>query len=124
MQGMELQFGIAKPVAEFGDLGFVRIVQVLPRAENLYRADTRLLDPAEQCHGEPVVDEQVRRQKMIHLWFSILWPCFRCADRLRRPAIHFRTRWQHNRPARPPAGWYSRGFPEWPQYPANIRAPS
>ena len=45
---MQLQFGIAEPVSKFGDLCLVPVIQVLARAEDLYRADPQLLDSAEQ----------------------------------------------------------------------------
>jgi hypothetical protein len=37
MEGVELEFGIAKPVAEFGDLGFVAVVEML-RAQKISTA--------------------------------------------------------------------------------------
>ena len=40
-----LQLGVAEPVAEFGDLRLVAIVEVLAGAENLDRGNARLLDP-------------------------------------------------------------------------------
>ena len=44
MQRVQLQLGIAEPVAEFGDLRLVAIVQMLARAEDLYRGNSGLLD--------------------------------------------------------------------------------
>ncbi len=44
MQGVKLQIRIAEPVAQFGDLRAVAIVQMLPRAENLHGGDARVLD--------------------------------------------------------------------------------
>ena len=46
VQRVQLQLGIAEPVAEFGDLRLVAIVQVLARAEDLHRGDSGLLDLA------------------------------------------------------------------------------
>jgi hypothetical protein len=44
-------------VAEFGDLGFIAIIEMLPRAENFYRGDSGLLDFAKQRRCQPVIDE-------------------------------------------------------------------
>ena len=46
MQRMELQLGISKPVAQFGDLLLVVIVKVLARAEYFHRGYPRLLNAA------------------------------------------------------------------------------
>ena len=67
VQRVQLQLGIAEPVAEFGDLRLVAIVQVLARAENLDRGNAGLLDSAEQRRRQPVIDEQVRGEYVIHL---------------------------------------------------------
>ena len=59
MHGMQLQFGIAKPMAEFADLRGVAIVQVLSRAKELDRGNTRLPDLLEPGGGEPMICEDV-----------------------------------------------------------------
>jgi hypothetical protein len=66
VHGMELKVGIPKPVPQFNDLGAVAIVQMLTRAKNLYCRDSGLLDPVQHCNREPVVDEQVRGQNVLH----------------------------------------------------------
>ena len=48
VQRVQLQIGIAEPVAQFGDLRLIAIIQVLARAEDLHRGDPGLLDFAEQ----------------------------------------------------------------------------
>ena len=63
---MKFEFGIAEPVAEFGDLRLVAIIQVLTRAEDLDCADTGLLDSAEQGRRQAMIHEQVGRQYVIH----------------------------------------------------------
>ena len=66
VQRMQLQFGIAKPVAQLGDLRAIAIVQVLARAENLHRRDARLMDLIQPDGGQPMIHEQVRRQNVMH----------------------------------------------------------
>src|SRR5215467_128233 len=51
---------------QFGNLLLVAIVQVLAGAENFDRRNTRLLDSRQQRYGQPVVDEKVRRECMVH----------------------------------------------------------
>src|SRR3954465_987182 len=63
---MQLQIRIAEPVPEFGDLRLVATVQMLTRAENLYRGDSGMLDFTEQCRGQSVIDEQMRGQYVLH----------------------------------------------------------
>ena len=76
---VQLQLGIAEPVAQFGDLRLVAIVQVLARAEDLHGGNSGLLDSARAAPRQPVVDEQVRGQYVIHQVVSVLPRCLRCA---------------------------------------------
>ena len=66
VQRVQLQIGIAEPVAQFGDLRLIAIIQVLARAENLYRGDSGVLNFSEQRGCQPVIDEQMRGQYVIH----------------------------------------------------------
>jgi hypothetical protein len=67
VQGVELEIGVAEPVAQFGDLRLVVVVEVLAGAENLDRGDAGLPDPSEQGGGQAVINEYVRRQIVVHL---------------------------------------------------------
>ncbi len=58
---MQLQLGIAEPVAQFVDLRAIAIIQMLARAEDLDRRNAGLLDPVQPDRREPMIDEQVRR---------------------------------------------------------------
>jgi serine/threonine protein kinase HipA of HipAB toxin-antitoxin module len=63
---MQLHVGIAKPVPELRDLGFIRVVQVLARAKDLHGRNSSLLNLAEHRGGQAMVDKQMCRQYMIH----------------------------------------------------------
>jgi hypothetical protein len=53
-------------VAEFRDLSFIVIIQMLARAKDLDRGDPGLLDSCQQRRSQAMVDEQMRRQCVIH----------------------------------------------------------
>jgi hypothetical protein len=63
---MELQVRVAKPVAQFGDLGAIAVVQVLPRAEDFHGRNPRALNLVELRNRQPVTDEQVRGKNVMH----------------------------------------------------------
>ena len=64
---MELQLRIAKPVAEFGDLRAVAIIQMLAGAEDLHQRNARVPDPLEPDRGQAVVDEQMSGERAMHI---------------------------------------------------------
>ena len=53
-------------MAEFGDLRLIAIIQVLARAEYFYRGNSGLLNFAEERRRQPVIDEQMSGQYVIH----------------------------------------------------------
>jgi hypothetical protein len=63
---MQFQSGVAKPVAQLRDLRAIAVIQVLPRAEDLHRVDSRALHLIELRNREPVIHKQVRRQNVLH----------------------------------------------------------
>lgn len=63
---MKAELGIAEPGGNFLHLVAVVIVEVLPGAENLQQFHARLLNLLEQRDGEALVNEQVRRQRLLH----------------------------------------------------------
>ena len=70
VQRVELQIGIAEPVAEFGDLRLIAIIEVLATAEDFHCGDSGLLNSAEQGRRQPVIDEQMGGEYVIHRVFS------------------------------------------------------
>ena len=66
VEGMQLQVRIAKPVAQFGDLGAIAVVQVLPRAEDLHGRNARVLHLVELRNRQPMIDKQVRGKNVMH----------------------------------------------------------
>ena len=57
VQRVQLQLGIAEPVAQFGDLRPVVIIQVLAGAENLDQRNARVPDPVQPDRGEAMIHE-------------------------------------------------------------------
>ena len=53
-------------MAQFRHLRLVAVVQVLARAEDLHGGNARLLDAAQQRDGQAMIDEQVRRECVVH----------------------------------------------------------
>ncbi len=50
---------IAEPVAQFADLRFVAVIQMLRRAEDLDRRNPRAIHAVQPGSGQPVVDDDV-----------------------------------------------------------------
>jgi len=63
---MQLDLGVSKPVAQFRHLRLLAVIQVLARAVDLHGGDARLLDTAQQRDGQAMIDEQVRRECVVH----------------------------------------------------------
>jgi len=63
---MELQLGIAKPVAEFANLCPVAVVQVLAGAKDLDFRDSGIPDLFQKNGRQPVIDKEVRGKSVIH----------------------------------------------------------
>jgi hypothetical protein len=63
---MELQVRIAKPVAQLRDLGAIAVVQMLPRTEDFHGRNPRALNLVELRNRQPVSDEQMRRENVLH----------------------------------------------------------
>ena len=71
MQGVEFEFGIAEPVAEFGDLGGVAPVEMLFGAEYFNGGDVGALHAKPRPGGgQPVIDDDVRGEGAIHFLLS------------------------------------------------------
>src|SRR5579883_2467998 len=66
MQRVEFHFRVTKPVTQFRDLRLIAIVQVLARAEDFHRQNSRLLDAAQQRRSQAMIDKQVRGKYVIH----------------------------------------------------------
>ncbi len=66
VERIQLQIGIAKPVAELSDLRGVAPVEMLLRAENFDRLDARAFDAAEPGSGQAMIDDDVRGKGAIH----------------------------------------------------------
>ena len=64
---MHGQSGIAKPVAQFGDLGFIAVVEMLRRAEDFDGGDSGAFDAVEPGRSEAVVDDRVRGDHSGHM---------------------------------------------------------
>ena len=75
MQRVQFQIGLAEPVAEFLDLRLIAIVEVLARAENLYRGDSGLLNFSQQRRRQPVIDEQMSGEYVIHRIIGVARQC-------------------------------------------------
>jgi hypothetical protein len=63
---MQLQLRIAKPVAKFGDLRLIPIIQMLPRAKNLHGRNSRLPDSIQPNGVQTMIDKQVRGENVVH----------------------------------------------------------
>jgi hypothetical protein len=63
---MQFDLGIAKPVAQFVDLRFVAIVQVLACAEDFHQRDSGVPDAVEPLRGEVMIDEQMCGESALH----------------------------------------------------------
>jgi hypothetical protein len=58
---VQLQLGIAKPVAKLGDLGAVAVIQVLTRNKYFDLGNAGIPDAIEPNRSKAIIDEQVRR---------------------------------------------------------------
>jgi hypothetical protein len=56
---MQLQFGVAKPVAELADLRVVTVIEMLSGAKKLHFRDARLPDLFKPGGGEAMICEDV-----------------------------------------------------------------
>ena len=54
---MQLELGVAKPVAQLGDLSLIPPIKMLPGAEQFYQRYASMLDLLEQRSGETVIRE-------------------------------------------------------------------
>ena len=87
VQRVQLQLGIAKPVAQFR-----RSAPCCGNPDAAARKRSRPPESPPASRGsasatdQPMIDEQMRRENVIHA-INILSPCLPCADRPRLPAI-------------------------------------
>jgi len=59
MQRVHLQFGIAEPMAQLGNLSLIAIIQMLAGAEDLNQRDLGVPDPVQPYGGQPVIRKQM-----------------------------------------------------------------
>src|SRR5665213_4585291 len=59
MKRMQFETRIAEPVAEFGHLGLVAVIEMLRRAEDFNTSDTCAFHPVEPRGGQAVIDDGV-----------------------------------------------------------------
>ncbi len=59
MKRMQVQAGIAKPMAEFADLRLIAVIQVLPSAKYFHGRDAGLLHAVQPRDRQTMIDKEM-----------------------------------------------------------------